>query len=148
MSTLNTIIQLRQGTTAEWDKSIVRLIQGEVGLEYLEDGTVKLKAGAVDEDGQGRLWADLPYIGSGIEAALESLNTATIPAIQKELETKIDSTVLNEYYTKTEINQITGDFGDKTIVQVIDEAVAAASYDDSKVRQLIADETVRAMLAE
>lgn len=69
MATLNTIITLRQGTTAEWATSTVRLREGEMGLEYLADGTVKVKAGIVGEDGQGKLWADLPYIGSDVKAA-------------------------------------------------------------------------------
>lgn len=69
MAELNTIITLRQGTTAEWAVSTVRLREGEMGLEYLADGTVKVKAGILGEDGQGKLWADLPYIGSDVKAA-------------------------------------------------------------------------------
>lgn len=69
MAELNTIITLRQGTTAEWANSIVRLREGEMGLEYLADGTVKIKAGILGADGQGKLWADLPYIGSDVKAA-------------------------------------------------------------------------------
>ena len=69
MAELNTIITLRQGTTAEWAVSTVRLREGEMGLEYLADGTVKIKAGILGEDGQGKLWADLPYIGSDVKAA-------------------------------------------------------------------------------
>lgn len=69
MAELNTIITLRQGTTAEWANSVVRLREGEMGLEYLADGTVKVKAGILGEDGQGKLWADLPYIGSDVKAA-------------------------------------------------------------------------------
>ena len=69
MAELNTIITLRQGTTAEWAISAVRLREGEMGLEYLDDGTVKIKAGILGEDGQGKLWADLPYIGSDTKAA-------------------------------------------------------------------------------
>lgn len=67
MAELNTIITLRQGTTAEWANSTVRLREGEMGLEYLADGTVKVKAGILDENGQGKLWADLPYIGSDVK---------------------------------------------------------------------------------
>ena len=69
MAELNTIITLRQGTTAEWASSTVRLREGEMGLEYLADGTVKIKAGILGEDGQGKLWADLPYVGSDVKAA-------------------------------------------------------------------------------
>lgn len=64
MATLNTIITLRQGTTAEWADSTVVLKQGEMGLEYLVDGSVKIKAG----DGE-KLWSALPYIGSDVKDA-------------------------------------------------------------------------------
>lgn len=64
MAELKTIITLRQGTTEEWASSSVVLKQGEAGLEYLADGSVKIKAGN-DKD----LWADLPYIGSDVQNA-------------------------------------------------------------------------------
>jgi hypothetical protein len=64
MATLNTIITLRQGTTAEWADSTVVLKQGEMGLEYLVDGSVKIKAGDGD-----KLWSALPYIGSDVKDA-------------------------------------------------------------------------------
>lgn len=63
MAELNTIITLRQGTTAEWNVSSVVLKQGEMGLEYLADGSVKIKAG----DGE-HLWGDLAYVGSDVKA--------------------------------------------------------------------------------
>ena len=69
MAEIKTIITLRQGTTEEWANSTVRLVEGEMGLEYLADGTVKIKAGILGENGQGKLWADLPYIGSDVKAA-------------------------------------------------------------------------------
>lgn len=64
MAELMTVITLRQGTTAEWANSSVVLARGETGLEYLADGSVKIKAG----DGE-RLWADLPYMGSDVKSA-------------------------------------------------------------------------------
>ena len=64
MAELKTIITLRQGTTAEWTDSTVVLKTGEMGLEYLSDGNVKIKAG----DGE-HLWSALPYIGSDVKSA-------------------------------------------------------------------------------
>ena len=64
MAELKTIITLRQGTTEEWASSPVVLKQGEAGLEYRANGSVKLKAGN-DKD----LWADLPYVGSDVQNA-------------------------------------------------------------------------------
>lgn len=91
MAELNTIITLRQGTTEEWSKSTVRLMEGEMGLEYLADGSIKIKAGVLDENGQGKLWGDLPYIGSDVKAAqvfqVELTNGATddIAAIEAQV---------------------------------------------------------------
>ena len=64
MAELKTIITLRQGTTAEWADSEVVLKTGEMGLEYLSDGNVKIKAG----DGE-HLWNALSYIGSDVKSA-------------------------------------------------------------------------------
>lgn len=64
MAELNTIIVLRQGTTAEWAVSTVVLKEGEMGLEYLTDGSVKIKAGNGEH-----LWGDLKYIGSDVKDA-------------------------------------------------------------------------------
>ena len=64
MAELKTIITLRQGTTAEWATSTVVLKQGEMGLEYLADGSVKIKAG--DDE---HLWSELPYVGSDVKSA-------------------------------------------------------------------------------
>ena len=91
MAELNTIITLRQGTTAEWASSTVRLREGEMGLEYLADGTVKIKAGVLGEDGQGKLWGDLPYIGSDVKSAnvfqveLDENDTDDIAAIEEQV---------------------------------------------------------------
>ena len=64
MAEINTIITLRQGTTADWANSTVILKSGEMGLEYLTDGTVKIKAG----DGE-HYWSGLSYIGSDVKDA-------------------------------------------------------------------------------
>ena len=64
MAEFKTIITLRQGTTAEWANSEDVLKTGEMGLEYLSDGNVKIKAG----DGE-HLWSALPYIGSDVKSA-------------------------------------------------------------------------------
>ena len=64
MAELQTIITLRQGTTEEWASSAVVLKQGEAGLEYLANGSVKIKAGNGKD-----LWSALPYIGSDVKAA-------------------------------------------------------------------------------
>ena len=85
---------------------------------------------------------------SANEAAINAIKETTIPAINEEIAKKADATALNNYYTKSEITAITGDLGEKTVVELIDEAKSEATYDDTEVRQLIADEAARADLAE
>ena len=87
MAELNTIITLRQGTTEQWADSVVVLKQGEMGLEYLADGSVKIKAG----DGE-HLWGALSYIGSDVKDAnvfqveLGADDTDDIAAIEAKVE--------------------------------------------------------------
>lgn len=86
MAELNTIITLRQGTTAEWNASTRVLQLGEMGLEYLADGSVKIKAG----DGEHQ-WGDLAYVGSDVKAAnvfqveLSANETDDIAAIEAKV---------------------------------------------------------------
>lgn len=59
MATLNTTIILRNDLTANWlANSSVILKRGEVGIEFLADGKVKMKIG----DGE-KTWAQLNYFG-------------------------------------------------------------------------------------
>ena len=59
MATLNTTIILRNDLTANWlANSSVILSRGEVGIEFLADGKVKMKIG----DGE-KTWAQLSYFG-------------------------------------------------------------------------------------
>ena len=81
MATLNTIIQLRQGTTAEWNDSTVILKAGEMGLEYLTDGSVKIKAGNGTD-----LWGALAYIDNNAnvyQVELEEGDLDDIAAIER-----------------------------------------------------------------
>lgn len=58
--TLKTRIIMRSGTTAEWEQWKNAALQpGEIGIEFCEDNTVKMKVGnkIIDE------WEDLPYFG-------------------------------------------------------------------------------------
>lgn len=64
MAELNTVIRLRHDETANWNSSEKILDKGEFGLEYLEDGTVKIKAG----DGEHK-FSELNYVGSDVKPA-------------------------------------------------------------------------------
>ena len=75
MEQLNTRIVLRNDSTVNWDASAASvLLKGELGLEFQEDGKVKVKIG----DGV-KTWEDLSYFG-GDEAksfSVESLDEIT-----------------------------------------------------------------------
>lgn len=70
MATLNTRIVIRNDSTTNWltNESAV-LLKGEVGIEFLEDGKVKMKVG----DGV-KTWTQLPYFG-GEEAKTFQVNS-------------------------------------------------------------------------
>lgn len=93
MAELKTIITLRQGTTAEWNDSKIILKQGEVGLEYLANGSVKMKAG--DDE---HLWSELPYMGSDVQAA----NVFQVELAENEIDdiAAIEAKVLEEGVSK------------------------------------------------
>lgn len=83
---LNSVLVLRNGQTSEWESSDKVLKKGELGLEYTEDGTVKIKAGN-DSD----KFADLAYVGSDVKPAqvfqvtLDENDTDDIAAIEAKL---------------------------------------------------------------
>ena len=61
--TLNTIIVLRNDSSTDWASSEVILKEGELGVSYLENGNVMVKAGnGVDK------WADLAQVESVLES--------------------------------------------------------------------------------
>lgn len=79
---------------------------------------------------------------SANETAIGVLNDTTIPGLNTEIGKKANAA---DVYTKTEIGTI--DEG-KTIVQMIEDAKTAATYDDSAIRALITAEETRATTAE
>ena len=60
MAQLNTIIILRNDSTTAWESSSYKLRKGEVGIEFLNNGKVKMKVGI---DGE-KTWSQLPYVGA------------------------------------------------------------------------------------
>ena len=75
-------------------------------------------------------------------AAIKALNETTIPALSEEIGKKADAA---NVYTKAEIGTIAEG---KTIVKMIEEAQAAATYDDTGIKALIGAEETRALAAE
>lgn len=76
------------------------------------------------------------------ESAIKVLNETTIPAINEAVGTKANAA---DVYTKSEIGSIAEG---KTLVKMIEDAQAAATYDDTAVKKLISDEVARADAAE
>ena len=70
---------------------------------------------------------------SANEQAIKTLNETTIPGVNAEIAKKANSA---DVYTKAEIGTIASN---KTIVEMIADAQAAATYNDSEVRGLIGD---------
>lgn len=69
---LNTTIILRNDETDNWQKETAyKLLKGEVGLEMLDNGKVKMKVGLNDGE---TAWADLPYVG-GDEAQVYQVSS-------------------------------------------------------------------------
>lgn len=75
---------------------------------------------------------------SANETAIQTLNETTIPAINEAIGKKADA---DKVYTKTEVGTIAEG---KTLVQMIEEAQTAATYDDTAVKNLITAEETRA----
>ena len=77
--------------------------------------------------------AQLQNTVSGNSADITNLKTVTIPALTSEIGNKANSA---DVYTKTEVGVIAEG---KTLVKMIEEAQAAASYDDAEIRGLISN---------
>lgn len=79
MATLNTRIVIRNDSTTNWltNESTV-LLKGEVGIEFLEDGKVKMKVG----DGI-KTWTQLPYFGG------EEAKTFQVSSLEEITETEL-----------------------------------------------------------
>ena len=82
---------------------------------------------------------------SANETAIKTINETTIPGLNTEIGKKANAT---DVYTKSEIDGKLGEIGDKTVIELINEAKSEASYDDTEVRGLITTETDRAKAAE
>ena len=67
MAQLNTRIILRNDSTINWEAQKEQvLLKGEVGVEFLADGSAKLKIG----DGV-KSWAELDYFGGEFDDEIE-----------------------------------------------------------------------------
>lgn len=96
-------------------------------LKSTVEGHTSTLAGKADQSVLNEVSAK----ASANEQAIKTLNETTIPGVNAEIAKKANSA---DVYTKTEIGTIASG---KTIVQMIADAQAAATYNDSEVRGLI-----------
>ena len=58
-------LKIKRGTTTSWADSANKdttLEPGQLGVEYLDDGSMRLKVGKQTADGSATAWTDLPYV--------------------------------------------------------------------------------------
>lgn len=175
MAEFRTRIVLRNDSTANWlANESAMLLKGEVGLEFLADGQIKMKIG----DGFAS-WSELPYFADGDVSALESAlselaakheeEIAELQAKDVEIEgsvTTLETTVSELTATHesevaalqakdaeiegsvTALSNLIGAVAEgKTVVELIAEARAAATYNDTAlVARVSANEEAIAIL--
>ena len=153
---LNTTVTGHKETLADHSGRIVALENADTthkaeydALKGIVDGHTTTIASKADATALAATDAKV----SANETAIKVINETTIPAVQSALEGEIakkaDASALANYYAKTEVDAIIGDKAeDKTIVEMIEDAKTAATYDDTAVKKLISDEVARAEEAE
>ena len=102
-------------------------------------GTVAAHTEAIAKKAEQSALNTVSDLATANEQAIKTLNETTIPGINEEIGKKANAADVYakaDVYTKTEIGAIEEG---KTIVKMIEEAQAAASYDDAEVRGLIGD---------
>ena len=132
MAELNTTIILRNDESNDWVSSTRKLKKGEIALEYLADGTVKMKAGAASED---KSFSELPYVGSDIKAA--NIFQVTVSSDEIDDIAAIEAKVAEENATKQngDVAIVKSTFGDGKVSYtsyVYDSELDVEGEDSSK----------------
>ena len=96
-------------------------------------GTVAAHTEAIAKKAEQSALNTVSDLAAANEQAIKALTETTIPGINEEIGKKANAA---DVYTKDEIGAIEEG---KTVVKMIEEAQAAASYDDAEVRDLIGD---------
>lgn len=102
-------------------------------------GTVAAHTEAIAKKAEQSALNTVSDLAAANEQAIKTLTETTIPGINEEIGKKANAADVytkDDVYTKSEIGEIAEG---QTIVKMIEEAQAAASYDDSEVRGLISD---------
>ena len=102
-------------------------------------GTVAAHTEAIAKKAEQSALNTVSDLAAANEQAIKALSETTIPGINEEIAKKANAADVytkDDVYTKAEIGEIAEG---QTIVKMIEEAQATASYDDSEVRGLIGD---------
>ena len=102
-------------------------------------GTVAAHTEAIAKKAEQSALNTVSDLAAANEQAIKALTETTIPDINEEIGKKANAADVYakaDVYTKTEVGAIEEG---KTLVKMIEEAQAAASYDDAEVRGLIGD---------
>lgn len=107
-------------------------------LKSIVDGHTTSIAGKADQTALDSANAAI----TGNATAIQTINETTIPGVLTEVNKKANAV---DVYTKTEVGTIAEG---KTLVQMISDAQAAATYDDTAIKGLLTNEVNRATEAE
>lgn len=107
-------------------------------LKSIVDGHTTSIAGKADQTTLDSANAAI----TGNATAIQTINETTIPGVLIEVNKKANAA---DVYTKTEVGTIAEG---KTLVQMISDAQAAATYDDTAIKGLLTNEVNRATEAE
>lgn len=71
-------LKIKRGTTASWADSTNKdttLEPGQLGVEYLTDGNMRLKVGKQTADGSATDWSELPYVAPSTSVYKDNMLT-------------------------------------------------------------------------
>lgn len=125
MAQIKTRIVLRNDSTVNWNANASSvLMKGEVGIEFLESGKVKMKVG----DGT-KTWAQLPYFGGEEAKVFEAIAAAGVADGKAVAAQNAVDTLAGKVGTVP---------ADSTVMGII-KNIQENAYDDTEVKGLIND---------
>ena len=143
MAQLNTIIVLRNDSTTAWEQGSYKLQKGEAGIEYLDNGKVKIKVGL---DGQ-KSWKELPYLMGADEyddSAIKELilkNSENINSNTSALTALIgnDTGLSVRAIAADEVNSLIGNVSDTDVLDSIKALVEYVNTNGASITKMQED---------
>ena len=122
-TTLKTKILLCNDTSANWASSEKVLLKGEVGIEFIEDGTPKIKIG----DGE-KSFRELQYVAMTPKEIQDLINS---------VDTQLQETITNSIKSEADTREAT----DSALGEQIEQETAARESADTELQQKVESET-------